>query len=144
MTTKSSVQSLRGPQWWLVSLSIPLMAGMLFVDHRLKLSAFWHQFFGVAMILLVYGLMGVWLWLNSDSFDDKPIHLVLTEESDSIIVYTVEEDEESREDDQEQESGVRLATLPDDGNAEFDIKAAIGEIEAELQSEYTRLHRHHV
>lgn len=157
MTTVSSVKALQRPKWWLLSLLIPLMGGMMFWQHRLKLSAFWHQFFGVAMILLVYGLMGVWLWLNADYFDNEPtrsahesaygaiesIPLSLMEEGKSIVVYTVDENGQIIEGDQEGEAWVRLPNSSNDDHAEFDIDVTIGAIEAELQAEYAKSHSHH-
>ncbi|MFN8444888.1 MAG: hypothetical protein U0175_29145 [Caldilineaceae bacterium] len=133
MTTKSSVQSLQRPKWWLVSALIPLMGGMLFVEHRLRMSAFWHQFFGVAMILLVYGLMGFWLWLNSDYFASQPAPNTIFGEFDEPLFYSPEDEAAYEEAVANEEiEWQALEQIYDQDTAE-----TINELEEALALEYT-------
>lgn len=133
MTTKSSVQSLQRPKWWLVSVLIPLMGGMLFVEHRLRLSAFWHQFFGAAMILLVYGLMGVWLWLNSDYFANQPAPTTIFGQIEEKLFYSPEDEAAYEEAVANEEIEWKALELIYDQDA----VETIDEIEEALTLEYT-------
>lgn len=140
MRTHTSIQSVQHPKWWLLSLLLPLMGGMLLLEHRVHVSAFWHQFIGVGIILVVYGLMGLWLWLNSDYFAEESASDLIIEEDDSVIVYTVDKEGNRIEPATERELQACSSELSAIENSVFDISDTIHEIEVELQAEYTRLH----
>jgi hypothetical protein len=45
---------------------VPLMGGLLAVEHRASLPPGWHTFVQITIVLFIYGL--VWLWLRANSF----------------------------------------------------------------------------
>jgi hypothetical protein len=51
-----------GPTWWVLYALVPLMAGLLTVEHRAALPPGWHTFMQIGIVLCMYGL--VWLWLQ--------------------------------------------------------------------------------
>jgi hypothetical protein len=53
-----------GPVWWVLCALVPLMGGLLVVEHRASLPPGWHTFVQVSMVLFIYGL--VWLWLRAN------------------------------------------------------------------------------
>jgi hypothetical protein len=55
----------RGPAWWLLYALVPLLAGLLVVEHRAPLSPGWHTGVQVSIVLCMYGL--VWLWLRTNT-----------------------------------------------------------------------------
>ena len=63
------------PKWWQVYLTFPLLVGLFYADSRLKLSARGHQIVQLAIILLVYGLIHLWVKANAmglESQSDTP------------------------------------------------------------------------
>jgi hypothetical protein len=54
-----------GPAWWLLYALVPLLAGLLVVEHRAPLSPGWHTGVQVGIVLCIYGL--VWLWLRTNT-----------------------------------------------------------------------------
>ena len=52
------------PKWWQVYLTLPLLIGLFAVDSRLKISSRSHQAIQIAIVLLVYGLIHLWLKAN--------------------------------------------------------------------------------
>lgn len=54
----------RGPAWWQLNLLVPVMVGLLVLDARAPLSERGHTVAAVGIVLLVYGLVGLWLWAN--------------------------------------------------------------------------------
>jgi hypothetical protein len=60
------VKQQRSPlKWWQIKLLVPLMFGLLVLDKKyLALSPLGHQFMLVAIVIVVYGLMAYWLYVN--------------------------------------------------------------------------------
>ncbi len=56
---------IRKPQWWLLFLLVPLLAGLFYVESRFYLSAPVRRFVQVAVVLLIFGL--VYRWLSAQS-----------------------------------------------------------------------------
>jgi hypothetical protein len=54
----------REPAWWMLFGLLPLMGGLFVVESRLSLPPGWHQGVQIALILVIYGLVWVWLWVN--------------------------------------------------------------------------------
>lgn len=55
--------------WWQLSLLAPLMAGLLLIDVHMKLSTLEHQTIEVGVMLLMYGAMAYWLWINQAALE---------------------------------------------------------------------------
>ena len=53
------------PRWWQIYLTFPLLIALFVLDHRLKISTRGHQAVQIAIVLLVYGLIHVWLKANA-------------------------------------------------------------------------------
>ena len=52
----------RRPGWWGLYALVPLMAGLLVLEHRASLAPAGHKFAQIGMVVCMYGL--VWLWLR--------------------------------------------------------------------------------
>ncbi|MFN8493021.1 MAG: hypothetical protein U0350_35790 [Caldilineaceae bacterium] len=61
----------RKPKWWQLGLLAPLMVGLLILDARLTLSQWEHQCIEVGVVLLMYGSMACWLWLNQEALENE-------------------------------------------------------------------------
>lgn len=59
----------RKPRWWQLSLLAPLMTGLLLVDVHMNLSPAAHQMVEVGVVLLMYGAMAYWLWMNQAALE---------------------------------------------------------------------------
>ena len=53
------------PKWWQIYLTLPLLILLFVVDSRLKISTRGHQAVQIAIVLLVYGLIHLWLKANA-------------------------------------------------------------------------------
>jgi hypothetical protein len=53
------------PKWWQLYLTLPFLIALFVVDSRLKISTRGHQVVQIAIILLVYGLIQLWLKSNA-------------------------------------------------------------------------------
>jgi hypothetical protein len=53
------------PKWWQLYLTFPLLIVLFILDHRLQISTRVHQAVQIAIILLVYGLIHLWLKANA-------------------------------------------------------------------------------
>ena len=66
-----------GPTWWVLYALLPLLAGLLAVEHRAALPAGWHTCMQIGIVLCIYGL--VWLWIKVNTIAllraglDKPV-----------------------------------------------------------------------
>jgi membrane peptidoglycan carboxypeptidase len=66
-----------GPTWWVLYALLPLMAGLLAVEHRGALLLGWHTSVRIGIVLCIYGL--VWLWIRVNAIAllrtglDKPV-----------------------------------------------------------------------
>lgn len=61
----------RKPSWGHLSLLVPLMLGLLLIDSYLKLSQLEHEFIEVGIVLLMYGSMACWLWVNQAALENE-------------------------------------------------------------------------
>src|SRR5512133_68988 len=53
------------PRWWQLYLTFPLLIALFVLDHRLQISMRGHQAVQIAIILLVYSLIHLWLKANA-------------------------------------------------------------------------------
>src|SRR5215203_2886013 len=54
--------------WWQLKLLVPLMLGLLVLDHQyLSLSPLGHQIMLGVIVLLVYGWLGYWVYVNQSA-----------------------------------------------------------------------------
>ncbi len=72
----------RKPAWWLLYLLVPVLIGLLFVDHELVLSLLGHQIVQLGIVFVFFGLVVLWLRTNSSALVRKekpnPLSLVIT------------------------------------------------------------------
>ncbi len=72
----------RKPAWWLLYLLIPVLIGLLFVDHELVLSLLGHQIVQFGILFVFLGLVVFWLRANSNALVRKekpnPLSLIIT------------------------------------------------------------------
>jgi hypothetical protein len=54
----------RQPVWWLLYTLVPLMGGLLVLEHEVSLSPPGHKFMQIGIVVGIYGL--VWLWLRAN------------------------------------------------------------------------------
>jgi hypothetical protein len=65
------------PTWWVLYAVLPLMAGLLVLEHRAAIPPVWHKFAQVGIVLCMHGL--VWLWIKVNTIAllraglDKPV-----------------------------------------------------------------------
>jgi hypothetical protein len=55
----------RQPVWWVLYTLVPLMGGLLVLEHRASLSPAGHKFTQLSIVVCIYGL--VWLWLRANT-----------------------------------------------------------------------------
>jgi hypothetical protein len=55
----------RQPAWWVLSALLPLMGGLLVLEHQVSLSPTGHKFLQISVVVCIYGL--VWLWLRANT-----------------------------------------------------------------------------
>ena len=53
------------PKWWQLYLTLPLLVALFLVDSRLKISTRGHQAVQIAIVLLVYSLVQLWVKSNA-------------------------------------------------------------------------------
>jgi len=58
------------PKWWLLYFTFPLLIGLFVVDARLKISTRGHQAVQIAIVILVYGLIHLWLKANMSALSN--------------------------------------------------------------------------
>ena len=58
-------------KWWMSGVLAPLMVGLLMSAHYLAPSPMWRLVLEVGVILFSYGLIELWLWLNTVSLLNK-------------------------------------------------------------------------
>ena len=59
------------PTWWQLYLTFPLLIVLFVLDARLKISARGHQTVQIALVLLVFGLIHLWLRANASALSNK-------------------------------------------------------------------------
>ena len=60
------------PKWRLLDLIIVLAVGLLALDARAHLSQIGHEAAEVGIVLVIFGLIGLWLWTNADAISSQP------------------------------------------------------------------------
>ena len=53
------------PRWWQLYLTFPSLIALFVLDHQLKISTRGHQAVQIAIVVLVYGLIHLWLKANA-------------------------------------------------------------------------------
>jgi hypothetical protein len=53
------------PKWWQLYLTFPLLIVLFIAENRLKISTRGHQAVQVAIVLLIFGLIHLWIKANS-------------------------------------------------------------------------------
>ncbi len=54
----------RKPVWWLLYALIPLLIGLLIIEHDLVLSLLGHELVQIGILVVVFGLMALWVRAN--------------------------------------------------------------------------------
>jgi len=62
------------PKWWQLYLTFPLLIVLFVLDARLKISARGHQAVQIAIVLLVFGLIHLWLRANATALSNIDRH----------------------------------------------------------------------
>lgn len=91
------------PKWWQVYLTLPLLVLLFFAENRLRLSVRGHQVVQIAIILLIYGLIHLWLKANGAALSN-------TDQEYSFKKFRVYQihPEQLRESDGEKDSTIRI------------------------------------
>jgi hypothetical protein len=55
------------PKWWQLYLTFPLLIVLFIADSRLKVSSRGHQVVQIAIVMLVFGLIHLWIRANSSA-----------------------------------------------------------------------------
>jgi hypothetical protein len=55
------------PKWWQLYLTFPLLIVLFAAESRLKISARGHQAVQIAIVLLIFGLIHLWIKANSSA-----------------------------------------------------------------------------
>ena len=55
----------RQPVWWVLYILVPLMGGLLVLEHQASLSPTGHKFMQISIVVCIYGL--AWLWLRANT-----------------------------------------------------------------------------
>jgi hypothetical protein len=58
------------PKWWQLYLTFPLLIVLFVLDARLKISTRGHQAVQIAIVLLVFGLIHLWLRANATALSN--------------------------------------------------------------------------
>ncbi|HBY98753.1 MAG: hypothetical protein M5U01_22190 [Ardenticatenaceae bacterium] len=59
------------PTWWVLDLIVVAGIGLLFWQHRWPLSPGLRQVVQVLLVLAIYGLMGLWVFANSEALEQQ-------------------------------------------------------------------------
>jgi hypothetical protein len=67
----------REPAWWILYGLLPLMGGLFVMESRLALPPGWRKWVQIGIILVIYGLVWIWLWVNDrvllHANQDRPV-----------------------------------------------------------------------
>lgn len=55
------------PKWWQLYLTLPLLVSLFVVDYHLRISGRGHEAVQIAILILIYGLMHLWLKANASA-----------------------------------------------------------------------------
>ena len=55
------------PKWWQLYLTFPLLIVLFVAEHRLKISSRGHQAVQIAIVLLIFGLIHLWMKANASA-----------------------------------------------------------------------------
>ncbi len=77
------------PKWWLLYAVVPLMIGLLWLASQLAVAAWMHQVAQMAIVLLAFSLLALWVHANQGAVANEPSHRDAleprwTEEGDSM------------------------------------------------------------
>ena len=61
----------RHPRWWQLSLLVPLMLELLFIEAKMSVPVWEHQMLELGVILLIFGVLAGWLGANRDALQNK-------------------------------------------------------------------------
>ncbi len=68
------------PNWWLVSLTVPLMIGLLLLESHLQASPDVHRIMEFGIVVVGFGLMAAWVQANAGALQNEEtdrVHWVL-------------------------------------------------------------------
>ena len=65
------MQTYSKPAWWVIGALLMVFMGLLLLDHYARLSPGWHHVFLLAIIVLVYGGMSLWLRTNREALVEQ-------------------------------------------------------------------------
>jgi hypothetical protein len=85
------------PKWWQLYLTFPLLIVLFVLDARIKLSARGHQVVQIAIVLLVFWLIHLWMKANSlalSRMDHEQYYGDIT--AFQILPYQVSDSEEEK------------------------------------------------
>lgn len=60
------------PQWRWLTLIMLLATGLLALDGRARLSNLGHEAVEIVIVLVVFGLIGLWLLANAGAISNEP------------------------------------------------------------------------
>jgi len=78
----------RQPVWWVLYALVPLMGGLLVLEHRASLSPTGHKFMEISIVVCLYGL--VWLWLRANTLALLRVAYNTYERTYDEMTYAVE------------------------------------------------------
>ena len=61
------------PSWWLLYLTLPMMAGLFLLEMRLSLSKTGHRFAELIIVLVVFGSISLWLKANAGALIEEDL-----------------------------------------------------------------------
>jgi hypothetical protein len=77
------------PAWWVLYALVPLMGGLLVLEHRAALPPGWHTVVQIGIVLFIYSL--VWLWLHASTLallwadQDQPVTIHIYEANRTAV-----------------------------------------------------------
>ncbi len=60
------------PKWRLLNLIVVLAFGLLALDARVHLSQIGHEAAEIGIVLVIFGLIGLWLHANAEAIRGEP------------------------------------------------------------------------
>ncbi len=80
----------RKPSWWVLYLIVPVMAGLLVIEHDLVLSLLGHELAQFGIVVIIFGLMALWVRANEREMV-SPTTRDSTAEMSHLIAYEASE-----------------------------------------------------
>jgi hypothetical protein len=75
--------------WWVLYALVPLMGGLLVLEHRAALPPGWHTVVRIGIVLCIYSL--VWRWLHANTLallrtgQDQPVSMHIYEANRTAV-----------------------------------------------------------